>query len=374
MGLGLQDITKNFVSGLNLLFERAIKPGDFVEIEGIKGYVQEISTRSTVLTTQDGSEVFIPNSSFTNNLFTNWSYKSFVARIHIFVSVAYGSDLILVTELLLRAAYQEPRVLSKPSPEVLFISFGDNGLNLELRIWVNPIDHEPEITSDLNFAIEYLFREHNIEIPFPQRDLWLKNPSQLSFSSVNYQPENPTTINQDIDVNKTKQLSIKDLLLKVDYFHNCTPLEIRKLIEIGYSINLQNEEILFRENEHGDAFYIILSGTVEVYIEKLNKHLADLHSGSFFGELSLMLGLPRTATVKAKKSTILFAINQENFKKILINNSHLYNIILETFAHRKKELLARQKELRKLGLIDQDEDDNNPLLWVKKRLKKILLT
>ena len=90
--------------------------------------------------------------------------------------------------------------------------------------------------------------------------------------------------------------------------------------KIGYRKNLQSSEILFNENDKGDAFYIILSGSVEVYVAKINKHLADLHTGSFFGELSLMLGMPRTATVKAKENTVLFAINQENFKKILVQN------------------------------------------------------
>ncbi len=385
LGFGLQDITKNFVSGLILLFERPIKPGDFLEMEGIKGYIQEISTRSTLITTQDGAEVFIPNSFFTNHRFTNWSYSSFTARIRIKASVAYGSDLVIVTELLLRSAYQESRVLSDPSPEVLFMGFGDNSLDFELRAWINPIDEEPEIRSNLNFTIEYLFRQNNISIPFPQRDIWVRNSPDLplvknSVGHTNGENKELTdsqklkaSVNK-INLVKPPQLTVKDMLLKVDYFKNLNALEIRKLIQVGYQRNLEPEEILFKENQAGDAFYIILSGSVEVYVEKINKHLANLDSGSFFGELSLMLGLPRTATVKAREKTILFGINQENFKKLLMYNPDLYNVIITTLTERKNELKERQKELRKLGLIDQDEDDNNPIVWVKRRLQKFLIT
>ena len=375
IGIGLQDIIKNFISGLTLLFERPIKPGDFIEIEGTKGYIQEISTRSTVLGTQDGSQIFIPNSFFINYRFTNWTYNTFTARIKILVSVAYESDLVMVTELLLQSAYQESRVLSEPSAEVLFMGFGDNGLNFELRVWINPIDQEPEIRSNLNFTIEYLFRQNGISIPFPQRDIWFKNPSEFSFAGLTSdQKQIQKTPETTINLLKSPQLSIKEMLLKVDYFKNFNDLEIRKLIQVGYRKNLQISEVLFKENEAGDTFYIILSGCVEVFVEKINKHLTDLQSGSFFGELSLMLGMPRTATVKAKEPTILFAINQDNFRKLLMHNPDLYNVIIKTLSQRRSELVERQKELRRLGLIDIDEDDSNPLIWVKRRLKKLLIT
>ncbi|GAB4302781.1 MAG: mechanosensitive ion channel [Geminocystis sp.] len=368
IGFGLQDITKNFISGLTLLFERPIKPGDFIEIENIKGYVTEISTRSTVVETQDGSEIFIPNSFFINHRFTNWSYNSFTARIIIPIAVAYQSDLVLVTELLLQSAYQESRVVAHPSPEVLLVGFGDSSLNLELRVWINPIDQEPEIRSNLNFIIEYLFRQYNITIPFPQRDVWLKNYSDvLENKNINISQEK----NNQNHHHKSKK-SIKDMLWEVDYFQDFNEIEIRKLIESGYRKNLEKEQILFKENEIGDTFYIILSGKVEVFVEKINKHLNYLKAGSFFGELSLMLGMPRTATIKAVEPTILFCINQANFRKLLMKNPELYDLIVNKLSERKNELVERQNELRRMGLIDKEEDDNNPLIWVRNRLKKLI--
>lgn len=356
IGFALQDLIKDFISGLTLLFERPIKAGDFIEIEGSKGYVKEISTRSIIIETQDGSDIFIPNSYFINSRFTNWSYQSFTARIIVPISVAYQSDLILLTELLLQCAHQESKVLLEPSPEVLFIGFGDNSLNFELRVWIDPIDEEPEIRSHLNFLIESLLRENHINIPFPQRDVWLKNA-----------PE------KNISILETKKISVKEILKKVEYFQDFNQTELRQLIQSGYRRNLQESEILFKENDLGDAFYIVLSGSVEVFVEKINKHLTDLNVGSFFGELSLILGIPRTATVKAKEKTVLFCINHHNFKKLLNRNPNLYDLIIMKLSERENELIERQKELRNLGLIDSDEDDNNPLIWVKKRIQKIFM-
>lgn len=271
IGFALQDLIKDFISGLTLLFERPIKAGDFIEIEGLKGYVKEISTRSIILETQDGSDIFIPNSYFINSRFTNWSYQSFTARISVPISVAYQSDLILLTELLLQSAYQESKVLLEPSPEVLFIGFGDNSLNFELKVWINPIDEEPEIKSHLNFLIESLLRENHINIPFPQRDIWIKNA-----------PEKNLTILE------TKKISVKEILKKVEYFNDFNQIELRQLIQSGYRKNLQESEILFKENDLGNAFYIVLSGSVEVFVDRINKHL-KLKKKQFFFVLIIII-------------------------------------------------------------------------------------
>jgi len=221
----------------------------------------------------------------------------------------------------------------------------------------------------LNFIIEHLFRQHNIIIPFPQRDIWLKNPQDLLLKK---NVDSHSDINYNNDHKKVKKNSIKEMLSQVDYFQDFNEIEMRKLIESGYRRHLDKDEILFREDDIGDAFYIILSGKVEVFVEKINKHLAYLENGSFFGELSLMLGMPRTATVKGIESTILFCINQANFRKLLINNPELYELIIKKLSERQNELSERQNELRNKGLIDKDEDDNNPIIWVRNRLKKLI--
>lgn len=150
-----------------------------------------------------------------------------------------------------------------------------------------------------------------------------------------------------------------------------TDLELRKLIEVGYRKHLNTSELLFRESEPGDAFYIVLSGQVEVFVEKINKHLTFLEAGHFLGELSLLLGIPRTATVRASEDTLLFCINKIGFERLLKDHPHIQQIIIKEFEKHQEELAQRQQQLRELGLIDSEEDDSNPLLWMQKRLRKI---
>jgi small-conductance mechanosensitive channel len=364
IGFGLQDLTKNFVSGLTLLIERTVKVGDFIEFDGLEGFVKEISTRSTIITTKDGADVVVPNSQLVENRLINWTYDNGIGRIHIPVGVAYGTDPVIVTELLLKSAYMDPNILIEPFPKVIFRGFGDNSLNFELWVWVNRIDLKPEIISSLYFIIEYNLRLHRINIPFPQRDLWIRNPESFNFSAKK------SEIEDFIDEAKNIK-NIRDLLKKVAYFQNFNDLEIRQLIEIGYRRKLRQGEILFRENDPGDAFYIILSGSVKVFVEKIDKYLTTLESGQFLGELSLMLGIPRTATVKALEDTLLFSIGKKNFQTLLQEHPELYEEIISELSKHQEELIERQRQLKDLGLLDESEEEKNPVVWVRKRLQKI---
>ena len=379
IGLGLQDATKNFVSGLTLLIERKLKVGDFVQLDTLSGYIKEVSIRSTLIRTRDGAYVVVPNNKMAEHQVINWSYDGFKSRIKIPVGVAYGSDPVVVTEVLLKSAYMEKSVFHEPTPEVIFIGFMDSCLAFELWVWVNRIDRDFQIKSSLNFIIEYNLRQHGITIPFPQMDLWLRNPETFAQGIARQpaiaHPENGQAVaqlvSQQVTKETTKPLSIRDLLRQVTYFQNLTELELRQLIEIGYRKRLLESNILFREGDPGDAFYIILSGSVEVYVEKLNKQLTTLQAGKFFGELSLMLGIPRTATVRALEDTILFTINNKSFEKLLHEQPEVAEAIVQELSKHQEELSERQQQLRAMGLVDAAEDDKNPVAWVRKRLKNL---
>lgn len=370
IGFGLQDATKNFVSGLTLLLERKVKVGDFVEFDELSGYIKEISIRSTLIRTRDGGDVVVPNSKLVETRLINWSYDSFHARIHISIKVAYNSDPALVTETLLKSAYMEPAVLPEPPPEVIFVGFGDNSLNFELQVWVNRIDREPQIKSSLNFIIEYHLRQQKISISFPQMELWLRNIEELAPSTYPFKASQHTTqlTQQPLSNSSYQPASLQNLLRQVVYFQNFTDLEIQKLVEVGYRKHLSMLEVLFQEDEPGDAFYIILSGSVKVFVKKLNKPLVTLQSGEFFGELALMLGVPRTATVQALEETILFTINHKGFEKVLNEYPELAERIVQEFDKYQEELSERQQQLRAMGLLNSEEDDKNPVIWLRKRL------
>lgn len=179
IGFGLQNITSNFISGLILLIERPVSVGDFVYIEGEKGWVKKISMRSTVIVTVDNISIIVPNSKFIEDTVTNWSFGDTRIRIHCPVGVAYGSDIEKVKTTLLKVAENHPDVLADPAPSVFFNEFGDSSLNMDLLVWSNSADKQVVIKSDINYAIDAAFRAAGIEIPFPQQDLHLQMTSAI---------------------------------------------------------------------------------------------------------------------------------------------------------------------------------------------------
>ncbi len=175
IGFGLQPVFNNFISGVIILFERPIKIGDRIEVGKVLGDVIEIGGRSTTVLTNDNIAIIVPNLKFITENVTNWKYTDEKVRFRIPVSVAYDSDVRLVERLLLDVARENPNVLDQPEPVVRLLQFGDNGLLFELRPWSSAlVDRQGKLTSELNFAIYDKFKAHNIEFPFPQRDLRIR--------------------------------------------------------------------------------------------------------------------------------------------------------------------------------------------------------
>ncbi|HEY9611975.1 mechanosensitive ion channel family protein [Allocoleopsis sp.] len=177
IGLGLQGIAKEFISGLVLIFERPIRVGDFVNVGELMGTVERISVRSTEIRTLDELSIIIPNSRFLEAEVVNWTHHSPVSRLKIPVNVAYGSNLSVVRSALIDAAKEHQDVLAEPAPRVFFKGFGDNSLNFELLIWISEPRHQFRIKSDIYFRIEAILRHRHIEMPFPQRDLHVRSGS-----------------------------------------------------------------------------------------------------------------------------------------------------------------------------------------------------
>jgi small-conductance mechanosensitive channel len=176
VGFGLQNIVNNFISGLIILLERPIKMGDRIEVGEIEGDVVKIGGRSTTILTNDNISVIVPNSKFILENVVNWSHNQRTVRFRIPVSVAYGSDTRLVERTLLEVAKENPDVLENPEPAVRFLGFGDSGLVFDLRAWTMTLIHKKgKLISSLNFAIYDKFKEQNIEIPFPQRDIHIRS-------------------------------------------------------------------------------------------------------------------------------------------------------------------------------------------------------
>ena len=176
IGFGLQNITNNLVSGIIILFERPIKVGDRIEVGKVSGDVVRISIRSTTIITNDNISIIVPNSEFISSTVINWSHIDRNIRLNFPVDVSYNEDPQKVRKLLLEVAEENTGVLKEPKSDVLFDKFGDSSLVFNLRVWTREYINRPGVLkSQLYYAIFEKFKKNGIKIPFPQRDVHIKN-------------------------------------------------------------------------------------------------------------------------------------------------------------------------------------------------------
>ena len=175
LGFGLQEIFANFVSGIIILFERPIRVGDTVTVGDVIGTVTKIRIRATTITDWDLKELVVPNKTFITGELINWSLSDPILRMRFPVGIAYGSDTALAHKVLLQVAKDNPLVLDEPEPSVVFSGFGDSALDFELRVFIPGMEHYIPIWDSINMSIDQAFREHGIEIAFPQRDIHIRS-------------------------------------------------------------------------------------------------------------------------------------------------------------------------------------------------------
>lgn len=187
IGFGLQNIVNNFVSGLILLFERPVRLGDYIKVGGVEGFVRRIRIRSTELETWDRTSVIVPNSELLSSKVENTGYHDQTGRLVLPVGVDYKADPAQVKQILLKAAegvegvIQSDEVYGVAGPSVMFADFGDNALHFELRAYLRDINSRLSVASELRYRIFELLNQAEVGIPFPQRDLWVRNwPQQLA--------------------------------------------------------------------------------------------------------------------------------------------------------------------------------------------------
>lgn len=372
LGFGLQNLASNFISGITLLIEQPIRVGDFIEIDKLLGTVENISIRSTTVRTLDGVFVIVPNIRFVENNIINWSYRDPRCRLHIPVGVAYDSDTLIVTEALLAAARKDAKVLPDPPPRVWFKGFGDSAMHFELLVWTNqPTESEP-IKSSLYFGIDREFRHRHIEVPFPQQDLHIRNMEALlpllhrerAIETGNGKTKENDAIESKKPAPKApNNLTLRDMLRRISYFEQCSDEELLQLIEYGYRQLFPPKQIVCEEGTPGESFYIILNGSVEIFSKRVEQYIATLNEGEFFGEMSLLLGIPRSATVRTLEDTVLFVIERNDLQKLLEDHSGLADQIAS-------KLMERQQTLREMGLLSELSEET-PLIRIRKRLQTL---
>ncbi|HOP43539.1 MAG: mechanosensitive ion channel [Flavobacteriales bacterium] len=180
LGFGIQQIFNDIVSGVVIQIEGTISVGDVIEVEGLVGRVLEIHLRTSLIRTRDDIMIIVPNSRFVNDKVINWSTMERNTRFHVTVGVAYGSDVQLVTRVLLKCMREQTGISDHPAPFVRFNDFGDSALLFQAHFWSQQSFEIEHIKSELRYLIDKGFREHGIQIPFPQRDLHVRSWSSTA--------------------------------------------------------------------------------------------------------------------------------------------------------------------------------------------------
>jgi potassium-dependent mechanosensitive channel len=338
LSFGLQGLASDLAGGVTLLLEQPIKVGDFVEIEDVSGTVEQVAIRSTVIRTAQGKAVVVPNTAITTKNVTNWSYQTDESGTEIAIRLPRGYDPLVTMEVLLSVVRKEPRVLASPAPKVYLKGIDDDFLNFEIWVWINQPIELNAIRSALYFLVE----------------------AELQATGLNQRPGERLAIAPT----PFDTTTLAELLRKVSYFEALNDIELRHIIEAGYRKTLGSDEMICRENDPGDSFYIILSGSVDVYVESIDKHVAVRQAGEFIGEMSLLMGTPRTATLQTLEETSLFVVDRTNLQSLLQKQPELADRISE-------ELAQRQESLEKLGIKLESGNKETALVQIRKRIQSI---
>jgi len=325
IGLAAQSTLGNFFSGLVLQMEHPFSMGDWITYNSHTGRVVGITWKSTRIITRDNVLIYLPNNELSNGILVNYSQpdRRVVCRLNI--GLEYGVPPNKVRQVILDVIKQHPKVLSKPRPRVRLDSFDDFSINYQIRFWYNNYTHDPQIKADLNDQLWYALRRHGINIPFPIRD--------VRHAHIERRYKHQTR--------KQLSLQIGSILEKVPLFEALSDEYREKIAHEAAIQDFGTDEVIVRHGAPGDSLYIILDGACEVLLEREGRgpqKVATIDKGGFFGEMSLLTGEARTATVKALDYATVIRVDKALFATFLASNPDICEQLGAVMAQRQQDL------------------------------------
>jgi CRP-like cAMP-binding protein len=329
VGFAAQTTLSGLISGLILQIERPFSIGDWIKFNDYTGRVVGINWKSTLLLTRDQVLVYIPNSQITNSSFSNYSRpdERLIARLSI--GLEYGAPPNLVRRVILEVLNGHPKILKIPQPEVRLVEFGDFAITYEIRFWHTSYFGEPRIKADINNQLWYALRRHRINIPFPIRDVQFRHIEQRRQAEV-----------QELEKRTTE---IQRLFAQIAVLSALSEDEQVQVAQRAGIADYGEGEYIVRQGEPGDSLYIIRKGSCDVFIRgdgDREKKVAHIETGGFFGEMSLLTGEARNATVKAAEDTSVITVDKLVFSTIITANPNISVQLGEVLTRRQKELTA----------------------------------
>ncbi len=349
IGLAFQSTLANMLAGLMIHLEKPLKQGDWISVSGHQGRVLDITLRSTRIMTIEHNEVFIPNGKVLSEAVVNYSLPNTVQVRTLPIGVSYNVPPNKAKNAILEVLASLPRVRKTPAPVVRVVNYGDFSIHFEIRYAIDDYAAHVDIEAEIMNLLWYKFKRSDIEIPFPVQ-------------SIHVQQVTPETRQAD---KQRRENEILSMMSKVEIFTPLTAEEKKDLVA-HVSINAYaSGETPVQQGEAGDSFFIIKTGRVDVLVEKSSHEravVATLGPGNFFGEMSLLTGAVRTATIQVKEDAEFIVIDKESFGSTLAKNPSIIESLSNILSERQASLDAQREKLDAASLERRKRDASGRML------------
>jgi len=337
VGFGAQNIINNFISGWILIAERPVRIGDLVELDGVTGHVKSVGARCTRIRRSDGIDLLVPNSLMLERTVVNWTLSDIDIRTSVVVGTIYGSPTDQVARLIMRVVSRNKRVLDHPKPILIFSDFGDNALIFEVFFWVHATaEMDLRIAkSEIRFEIDRVFRAAGLVIAFPQRDVHVDSVSPIEVRMVRTPP--PVKAPRF-----DQQASRLSLLKEIDLLHALDDSELEGLARSISEHQIAPEQAIVRQGDQGNSLFILVSGLLEVAVEEkgVTRPVGQVIPGEFFGEMSLLTGQTRAATVTTVTESHVFEVQKDDLADLLKQRPKMVESLGQAVAMRQRRNAA----------------------------------
>jgi small-conductance mechanosensitive channel/CRP-like cAMP-binding protein len=348
VGLALQESLGNIFSGLTLQLGKPFAPGDWVRSGNFVGRIQGIGWRSTSVITRANEKLEIPNSMLAKDALVNYSIGAVADDVKI--GLGYSAPPNYVREVILEALRNMPAVMQYPPPEVYTWEFGDSSIHYRVRYWMSDFAEADRLRDTVSTGLWYVLRRKAIEIPYPQMVIRSSQVPPGIAGTAEFERE------------------IIDGLRQVDFLRGLRDEELRMLVPGVIVQKFGASEVIVREGDEGDSLFIIRGGTVEVLASASDGkqvHIRDLTPPAFFGEMALMTGEKRTATIRARSDVELLELNRDAFGELFKNHP-------ETAAQMGEVIAFRMSERRELlAAAPHGDGERNRAHWLLSKMRAV---